>query len=389
MKNLFKRVELAVVMAYELSLSIICIAAPAVAAPVPITSYMGNWNAAATYSLGNVVTYNNQTYLSLGSRNKNRVPGTASSYWQLLGSNIEGPMGPPGPVGSQGPAGETGPQGLPGPQGPKGADGAIGPMGPAGPEGPQGIQGPAGSAYYQAQPGDPCTIPTSQYINTGILVSHTVTNGPIPGQAEYFKCEPKYPPQTWKLSQDMAAGMKTGNPFGQWTLMIAPPATYDPGDFEILDAYYDQCLLEQTYVNWYSCWKYNGIGYGTVGIIMQNPPTDFPYQPGTVFLQPDTRDALHGNVIKWLSAFDGSVNIKGNIMKVQYGCGDGVNWFLEKVPDNLILQQGYLPPGQGAATIQIDNLQLSQSDALYFVLDPISQAACDGSSLELTITRSD
>ena len=144
-------------------------------AATPINLYQGTWDGSQTYQAGNEVTYNNQTFLSLVSRNKGRTPGLPGneSYWQIVGANIEGPQGPQGPAGPQGPTGATGPQGpvgLPGPQGlqgpqglkgdtgPKGDQGAIGltgPRGPTGLTGPAGPQGPVGATGPQGIAGLP------------------------------------------------------------------------------------------------------------------------------------------------------------------------------------------------------------------------------------------
>ena len=269
-------------------------------AATPINLYQGVWSSTATYQAGNTVTYNNQTFLSLVSRNQAVTPGAAGStaFWQLLGANIAGPQGPAGPTGAQGPQGPmgltgaqgpigpiglTGAQGLPGakgdtgatgpagptgaagtagksvlngtvaptatvgtlgdfyldnvakklygpkvaattpdptgwgagfsvvgptgatgatgPAGPTGATGATGPTGPAGPQGPMGLTGAAGPAgpkgdmglpgvsYYNAQEGDPCTLPSAEFMNTGtVLKVYLATGGPVPNQTIYFKC---------------------------------------------------------------------------------------------------------------------------------------------------------------------------------------------------------
>ncbi len=198
-------------------------------------NYIGNWSGTATYPLGNVVTYNNAIYYSLKSSrtapNKNKIPNQQPTWWQPVGTigntllngtgsptvtvgNIgdfyldvasiklygpkttlgwpesfvslvgpQGEQGPQGPQGNPGAAGATGPQGAQGPQGEKGEQGE---KGAAGADGQDGIDG---THYYNAQEGDPCTHPTSEYVNVDILVSVTDPNGPIPGQTEYLICK--------------------------------------------------------------------------------------------------------------------------------------------------------------------------------------------------------
>ena len=119
-------------------------------AAVTINQYIGAWSNNATYTAGNIVTYNNQTYLALVAVSKNTIPNVNPSKWQLLGSNVTGPQGPQGLQGVAGPAGPTGatgargPTGLTGPAGENGTNGAPGVRGAVGPQGPQGVAGPTG-----------------------------------------------------------------------------------------------------------------------------------------------------------------------------------------------------------------------------------------------------
>ena len=94
--------------------------APAAAVNVRIKKYEGAWSPSTAYASGNIVTYNNQTFLSLSASNLNKTPGVSASatYWQLLGSNVVGPTG------ANGAMGPTGPQGLVGPTGAAGANGS-------------------------------------------------------------------------------------------------------------------------------------------------------------------------------------------------------------------------------------------------------------------------
>ena len=115
---------------------------------VNINYYQGAWASGVNYSSGNVVTYNNQTFLSLVNSNKGKTPATsgAANYWQLLGSNVTGPQGPIGLTGATGAQGSAGLNGATGPQGPVGATGATGATGA---QGPIGLTGPAGATGLQ------------------------------------------------------------------------------------------------------------------------------------------------------------------------------------------------------------------------------------------------
>lgn len=198
-------------------------------------NYIGDWSSTSTYPVGNVVIYNKAIYYSLkssrSSPNKSKIPDQQPLWWKQLGtvgntvhSGTTAPISSIGNVGDfyidtanntmYGPktasgwpitnislVGPQGPQGLKGdtgPEGPIGLTGATGSTGPRGATGLQGIQGingvkgdagPAGISYYDAQEGDPCTHPTSEYVNTDMLVKIIDESEPIPGITEYYKCQ--------------------------------------------------------------------------------------------------------------------------------------------------------------------------------------------------------
>ena len=165
-------------------------------------NYIGAWNSTITYKEGVVVIYNNATFYSLQSRNKNQNPTTTPTYWQAIGDggntvlngtgapvstlgiagdfyidtthnrlygpkttawpatyvSMVGPQGPQGPMGltgAQGAKGDTGATGPQGPMGLTGATGATGARGEPGPQGETGATGPQGLAGPQGSQGDP------------------------------------------------------------------------------------------------------------------------------------------------------------------------------------------------------------------------------------------
>ena len=92
-------------------------------AAIKLGSYYGKWASTATYAAGDVVIFNNNTYLSLIAGNKSKNPAKAINAWQVLGGGATGPQGVAGPQGIQGPVGPTGATG---------SQGATGQRGPAG-----------------------------------------------------------------------------------------------------------------------------------------------------------------------------------------------------------------------------------------------------------------
>lgn len=92
--------------------------------------YQGTYIAANGYALGDAVTYNGSSYISLADNNHGQVPGGSPGWWALLaaqgatGANgATGQMGLTGTTGATGPVGATGAAGL---AGATGAQGAVG-----------------------------------------------------------------------------------------------------------------------------------------------------------------------------------------------------------------------------------------------------------------------
>jgi len=81
----------------------------------PPVNFQGPWNIATTYALGDAVSFNGSSYISLVAGNVGFQPDISNVKWALLAQ-----------------AGATGATGPAGPTGPTGATGATGPAGPAG-----------------------------------------------------------------------------------------------------------------------------------------------------------------------------------------------------------------------------------------------------------------
>jgi hypothetical protein len=117
--------------------------------------FIGTWNFATNYGLGQTVFFQGSTYISLVNGNAGHQPDTDvmndSGHWALMAqkgaTGAAGATGAVGPQGSAGPIGATGvagPQGAVGPAGATGATGAVGANGAAGPQGPTGATGTTG-----------------------------------------------------------------------------------------------------------------------------------------------------------------------------------------------------------------------------------------------------
>ena len=115
-------------------------------------SWSGPWSSHVMYPIGTIVSYGNQAWISVAPSVGIAPPtwGQVNTpYWDLFAGNpgSAGIVGPTGATGSSG-ASVTGPQGgsgVTGSQGPQGMMGATGSQGVTGPQGPQGDAGATGS----------------------------------------------------------------------------------------------------------------------------------------------------------------------------------------------------------------------------------------------------
>jgi hypothetical protein len=123
-------------------------------------SWVGAWNANASYLADDAVEHLGSSYVALQPISS-VAPGTDNAmFWMLIAAaGAAGPqgdvgaMGPMGPTGAKGDLGAMGPMGAAGPKGDVGDAGATGPMGPAGPQGDVGATGPAGAVGPQGAAG--------------------------------------------------------------------------------------------------------------------------------------------------------------------------------------------------------------------------------------------
>ena len=163
-------------------------------------AFIGVYDPAVSYAVGNVVQYGGSSWVSLVAGNLGSTPGASGLMWGMLATAGEqgatgavGPQGAQGPMGLSlpGPAGPVGPQGVPGTAGAVGPQGAQGEsiQGPMGPQGLAGVAGPAGSPglVYQGlyssmgnySLGDVVVFQGSSYVSlTGFNVGQTPAVSP-------------------------------------------------------------------------------------------------------------------------------------------------------------------------------------------------------------------
>ncbi|WP_160115257.1 DNRLRE domain-containing protein [Bryocella elongata] len=94
-------------------------------------TYQGTYDSTINYALGDVVTWQGSSYLSLTAANHGNTPSLPTGSWGLMA--VGGATGATGAVGPAGPAGASGVNGL------QGVTGATGAMGVAGATGAPGL----------------------------------------------------------------------------------------------------------------------------------------------------------------------------------------------------------------------------------------------------------
>lgn len=81
--------------AFLLAASLLMSAVPS--AHAVFMNFIGAWNRTITYPVGSVVTYNQATFYSLQSGNKNQRPTTSPTYWQAIGDGSNTVLNGAGP----------------------------------------------------------------------------------------------------------------------------------------------------------------------------------------------------------------------------------------------------------------------------------------------------
>ncbi|HXB64331.1 MAG TPA: hypothetical protein VNV42_05575 [Solirubrobacteraceae bacterium] len=111
----------------------------------PPVDFRGAWEGGHIYAVGDAVSFDGSSYVSLEPSNQGNDPATHPSSWALLAERgAEGPHGATGSTGLTGATGAAGATGASGPVGATGAIGATGPVGATGAAGPTGATGPQG-----------------------------------------------------------------------------------------------------------------------------------------------------------------------------------------------------------------------------------------------------
>lgn len=116
----------------------------------------GEYSPDVAYTYGDMVNYQNGSYIYYNENNSENIEPTNTDYWFMLAGG--------------GPKGDTGVRGDQGPVGPQGPQGPVGPQGPTGPQGPAGSGNNTYAHYISFKVGN---TPTSEFACILITNSNT------------------------------------------------------------------------------------------------------------------------------------------------------------------------------------------------------------------------
>jgi hypothetical protein len=90
-------------------------------------------------------------------------------------------------------------------------------------------------------------------------------------------------------------------------------------------------------------------------------------------------------LIAWRSPITGHLTLKGSFKAIETGgCGNGINWFVEK-------GQKTLSSGDGVTfkDFYLSRLFMKEGEVLYFIVDAKGEQSCDTTGLNLSIRKFD
>ena len=186
---------------------------------------------------------------------------------------------------------------------------------------------------------------------------------------------------SWNLSRDMMNGITT-NPFGVgnvWMAMYdAVGTSHNPANYQAMPTY-DPNYMGYLWAVWKNISQYALlVGVATQTFIFSNGTSYFTVIQGTPTLHPGPNLS---SIIRWQSPINGNINIMGRIADLDFACGNGIEWFVDK--GNFTLMSGTLV--NNGATILQQNIPVSQGTDLYFIVSSKNNNGCDTTSLEVDI----
>lgn len=185
---------------------------------------------------------------------------------------------------------------------------------------------------------------------------------------------------SWNLARDVILAKESAPPGSPWSFMQNSSGVSKAENYILLPYFKaDSCNnLPAT------CWM-DQVSGAHVSVHMK-PYTytangSFTIAAGNVAFHPGQNSQT---VIRWTSPVVGEINILGRVNSVHDSCGDGVAWSLNQ--GDTVLQSGSLVRGSGAV-FSVSKVPVTQSSAIYLVLDKKANYVCDTSTIDMLITK--
>jgi len=199
---------------------------------------------------------------------------------------------------------------------------------------------------------------------------------------------------SWNLAHDVLA---TSNEisFSQgandvWYFLESASLIHDPFTYSRLPHYTVFCDFDPSAADGAACLgdaerDVVGNRLPAVGVNFTNavlPLFTSVLPPRSVLMHPGIEKLA---IVAWKSPINGRVSVIGAFRDVDSVCGDGVLWSIDK--GGTTIRSGNLPNGGSERFSFVASVRKNQ--VLYFTVDPKAEYSCDGTNLQVIITRVD
>ena len=202
--------------------------------------------------------------------------------------------------------------------------------------------------------------------------------------------------QTWNLASDFSLSPNQANPnpdsYGNtnvWHFMESSTLAHDPSTYTLLPEFLTDAHFFPGLQQWQGSVvstsvkdKLPFVGINTTG--MTQYPLNIVWPAGMVRVHPNPTQLV---VVGWQSPVTGFFDVSLGVSDLDASCGNGVLWFVDRGVSNLA--RGSIPNNGGSQNTNLTNIQMSQAEFLYVIVDPsMSNHGCDSTGLDVTITLS-
>jgi hypothetical protein len=167
--------------------------------------------------------------------------------------------------------------------------------------------------------------------------------------------------------------------------MASASLAREPKTYHLLSSFTEATSGIMGYLRWFDPNSaYHGVYFNTSDSLPQWPAK-------TLVVIPDpSRDVVLG----WRSPIDGMIKVTGSVSGPPAGmnvCGNGINWYIS-VNQKELAAGGFDKGGaqdfqNGLGGEYLQNISVHAGDFIYFAVDSKGDGNCDGTLVNLTISR--